>query len=134
MVAGPAGPWWEDHPTWLWWWLLARFEVEQGTVFDDSETLAHCWVLRGRPVFSGHPLLSIPGWFGVGVVVCGCGCQVQSGREHLFSLIDRVCPLVRVVVVCLMTVWPVLVCWSSCQGRTVDAWASGADEGRGRPR
>jgi len=24
--------------------------------------------------------------------------------------------------------------WSSCQGRTVDALALGADEGRGRPR
>jgi len=24
--------------------------------------------------------------------------------------------------------------WSSCQGRTVDALAPGADEGRGRPR
>jgi len=24
--------------------------------------------------------------------------------------------------------------WSSCRGRTVDALAPGADEGRGRPR
>jgi hypothetical protein len=30
--------------------------------------------------------------------------------------------------------WTRASLWSSCQGRTVDALAPGADEGRGRPR
>ena len=36
-------------------------------------------------------------------------------------------------VVCCV-VWFLCVVWLSCQGRTVDALAPGADEGRGRPR
>lgn len=37
---------------------------------------------------------------------------------------------------CLLriTQWTRASLWSSCQGRTVDALAPGADEGRGRPR
>ncbi len=33
-----------------------------------------------------------------------------------------------------ITQWTRASLWSSCQGRTVDALAPGADEGRGRPR
>ncbi len=37
---------------------------------------------------------------------------------------------------CLLRIaqWTRASLWSSCQGRTVDALAPGADEGRGRPR
>ena len=59
--------------------------VEQKT---GSWMSAHCWVLRGRPVVRVVVLWAVivaSPVYGVVVVVCGCGCQVQSGREHLFS-------------------------------------------------
>ena len=78
---------------------------------------ASCWVLKqqtvsvvvlGRPRIAHH---TGPG-FGCLVVGVGVGC---AG--------------------CLrITQWTRASLWSSCRGQTVDAWAPGADEGRGRPR
>jgi hypothetical protein len=42
-------------------------------------------LVGGVVVVSGHPFASAPLLCGVGVVVCMWVCQVQSGREHLFS-------------------------------------------------
>lgn len=56
------------------------------------------------------------------VVGCGCGwvgCELYSGREHLTVFCDK---MFLVLFVCLV------VC---CFERSVDALASGADEGRG---
>lgn len=58
-------------------------------------------------------------WFcpcGGGVGVAGAGWWLRVGC------------LLRI------TQWTRASLWSSCQGRTVDALAPGADEGRGRPR
>lgn len=45
----------------------------------------------GVVVFSGQSLL-VPAVVGVLVVVCGLGCQVDSGREHLFFLVAATVP------------------------------------------
>ena len=90
---------------------------------------APCWVLKEQPVlvvFFGadystgwwglvarHGLVSHTAGVGPGLV-WGCGLWVG----------------------CLLRIaqWTRASLWSSCQGRTVDALAPGADEGRGRPR
>ncbi len=70
-------------------------------------------------VVAWRGLSRIPGagsalWGGVGVA--GAGWWLRVGC------------LLRI------TQWTRASLWSSCQGRTVDALAPGADEGRGRPR
>lgn len=57
----------------------------------------------------------VPSWWGWGGVA-GAGWWLRVGC------------LLRI------TQWTRASLWSSCQGRTVDALAPGADEGRGRPR
>ena len=65
--------------------------------------MAHCWVLRGRLVFSGmHRPCSR---CGVGVVVCGWVVKCRVDASIFF--LDRPCTVSLVwcvVVVCLMTV------------------------------
>ena len=59
--------------------------VELSTVFRGVGTLLGPEGTAGWSCSLGshHLPLILCGWGGV--VVCGCGCQVQSGREHLFS-------------------------------------------------
>ena len=70
------------------------------------------------------------------VVGCCLWCQARPGLAYRPSCVVvlvwgwglRVGRLLRI------TQWTRASLWSSCQGRTVDALALGADEGRGRPR
>ncbi len=88
----------------------------EGPVVGRMVGQASCWVLRKQAraavvvvgVFS-----QVPGII-VGPRVCGLGWWVG----------------------CVLRIaqWTRASLWSSCQGRTVDALAPGADEGRGRPR
>ena len=90
------------------------------------------WGLVGAPAWCGGGMLSgfwgsapwLPGpcsaacWWVVG---CGCGwvgCELYSGREHLTVSLRQVFCFVVCCVVCFYE-------------RSVDALASGADEGRG---
>ena len=73
------------------------------------------------------------GWCG-GVV-----CQLHSGREHLVSnflhIYVRTRTGAREGVVCVWSLCVHFLCvCSSFEGRTVDAWAQEADEGRGSLR
>ena len=96
---------------------------------------AHYWGVRLRVWFHFFPadclalLVVLGGWCG-GVV-----CQLHSGREHLvsnfFAYVFKCMPLCGVcVLVCVCS----CCVRSSCEGRTVDAWAQEADEGRGSLR
>jgi hypothetical protein len=90
---------------------------------------------------------------GLRVVVFQCGCQAWPGRSYRSGLWWVVGGLLGVpgfggwlrvvgwlwvencIVDASILFSVVYSClWLSCQGRTVDALAPGADEGRGRPR
>ena len=73
----------------------------------------------------------LPGlWFCFAVVGWGCGCgwvgcELYSGREHYYCIVS-------VIVACGLFCLCVLSCFVVCFfERSVDALASGADEGRG---
>lgn len=85
-------------------------------------------------------------WFCDAAVWWCCGGGGVAWRG-LSRIPDAVVPLVwgvggvagagwwlRVGCLLRITQWTRASLWSSCQGRTVDALAPGADEGRGRPR
>ena len=89
-------------------------------------------------------LLSLFFW-GVGAgLVCGwVGCELHSGREHQMRPCGLACPGCGVVCVIsfvslivfagvfVVFAWILFVVFVCFYGRSVDALASGADEGRG---
>ena len=79
-----------------------------GTLLGPEETPVRC--VLGAASGLGRLTHSV-----VGVVVCRCGFGVWLCVE------------------CCIVDASILL-WSSVYGHMVDVWASGADEGRGRPR
>ena len=91
------------------------------------------------------PLCSPLFFWGVGAgLVCGwVGCELHSGREHQMRLCALACPGCGVVCVIsfvslivfagvfVVFAWILFVVFVCFYGRSVDALASGADEGRG---
>jgi hypothetical protein len=103
------------------WW-------ERGPGAAGRRRIAPCWVLKEQPVVVSFGALSgtmvfrgLPGmaWCGIPPAVVGFGVA----RIGLW--VGRLLRIAQ---------WTRASLWSSCQGRTVDALAPGADEGRGRPR
>ena len=83
------------------------------------------------------------GGVGAGLVCGWVGCELHSGREHQMRLCALACPGCGVVCVIsfvslivfagvfVVFAWILFVVFVCFYGRSVDALASGADEGRG---
>jgi hypothetical protein len=90
-----------------------------------------CWVLKEQaPVACGSS-----GWLRLVIKLLSPGGVVCGGGGWAWFRCLRIAQWTRASDA---TRWVVsfvdVVLWSSCRGQTVDAWAPGADEGRGRPR
>ncbi len=102
---------------------------------------APCWVLKEQPcrsrVGGGVPSVADAcGWLLFSVP--GTAWEAYRSRADLDGLLVVLVSSVGLWVGrwLRITQWTRASCflWLSCQGRTVDALAPGADEGRGRPR
>ncbi len=102
--------------------------VERSPGAAGNGCRAPCWVLKEQPSVVFQNLAPargggrrLPGmaWPRIPPALVGFGV----GRIGLW--VGRLLRIAQ---------WTRASLWSSCQGRTVDALAPGADEGRGRPR
>ena len=105
--------WWAAAVLWLWWsgwwWVSLRVCVGVACCRGSGVVRPGCLACLGLPCLG---VLGGCGWV---------GCELYSGREHLTVR------FLRQSVSCFVRVSCVVCCFE----RSVDALASGADEGRG---